>query len=128
MLDREQTLIAKRKFWDQRQNARYRGIQWELTYDQWITIWLGSGQWHNRGIKSRDAYVMSRLGDQGPYSVDNVEIKTNYDNVMEGNLGRKKPHLIISCCVCRTETSATTIGQHYGTAKCRKKALRRGLS
>jgi hypothetical protein len=119
---------AKRKWYDQRQSARRRGIEWDLPFNDWMKIWIDSGHWHQRGIKSRDAYVMSRLGDQGPYRADNVVIKTNYENVMEGNVGRKKPHLQISCRLCRTETSATTIGLHYGTTKCRKKALRRGLS
>jgi hypothetical protein len=119
---------AKRKWYDQRQNARRRGIDWDLSFDAWIKIWTDSGHWHERGIKSNNAYVMSRLGDQGPYSVDNVVIKTNYANVMEGNLGRKKPQAKATCCYCRKEISAANLDQHYYTTKCQKKALLRGLS
>jgi hypothetical protein len=118
---------AKRKWFDQRQNARRRGIDWDLPFDAWIKLWTDSGHWHERG-KSRNAYVMSRPGDQGPYSVDNVVIKTNYDNVREGNVGRKKPQVKCSCMLCRTVISVANTDQHYNTTKCRKKALRRGLS
>ena len=118
---------AKRKWYDQRQSARRRGIEWDLSFDEWIKIWTDSGHWHQRGIGTRDAYVMSRKGDQGPYSVDNVVIKTNYENVMEGNVGRKKPQVKCSCVLCHTVISVANTNQHYGTTKCQNKALRRGL-
>lgn len=118
---------SKRKWYDQRQNARRRGIDWDLSFDQWLKIWMDSGHWHQRGIKSRDAYVMSRKGDQGPYSVANVVIKTNYDNVIEGNLGRKKPQVKCCCMLCHSTISAANTNQHFNTAKCQNKALRRGL-
>lgn len=118
---------AKRKWYDQRQNARRRGIEWDLSFADWLKIWTDSGHWHERGIKSRNSYVMSRKGDCGPYSVDNVVIKTNYDNVIEGNIGKAKPQLKASCCHCGTVISAPNLNQHWFTASCRKKALRRGL-
>jgi hypothetical protein len=65
-----------------RNDAKKRGIRFELTFDQWLKIWQDSGHLGQRG-KNRNQYCMARFGDQGPYSVDNVEIKTMHDNLTE---------------------------------------------
>jgi hypothetical protein len=64
---------ARRKFNQQRGNARRRGIAWQLTFDEWRNIWLASGKWNQRGIHTGE-YCMARPGDIGPYSVGNVRI------------------------------------------------------
>lgn len=83
-------VTAKKQFKTQRGSAKYRGIIWDLSFEQWTQIWIDSGKYHLRGCK-RGLYVMSRLGDTGPYSVDNVEIKTHADNLSEAHLGVPKP-------------------------------------
>ena len=118
---------AKRKWYDQRQSARRRGIEWDLPFEVWMKIWNDSGHWHQRGTKTRDQYVMSRRGDQGPYRADNVVIKTNYENIMEGNVGRAKPQRKLSCLHCRQVLPISNLGQHYMSAGCQKKAPRTGL-
>ncbi len=85
MLSRYQRYIAHKN------NARYRGIAWELSYSQWRMIWARSGHWHKRGT-SKGKYVMARYGDIGPYSVANVKIITHSANCSEGHLGKHRSY------------------------------------
>ena len=60
-------------FRNQKSRAAGRGIDWLLSFEQWVEIWERSGKINLRGRK-KGQYVMSRPGDAGPYSVDNVGI------------------------------------------------------
>ena len=82
------------QYYQQRWRAMERGIAWKLTYVQWRMIWAKSGHWNKRGRKRGD-YCMSRLGDKGSYSPDNVRIILFTQNVQEGHLGKKRS--IITC-------------------------------
>jgi len=62
-----------RAFQTQRKNARARGIEWRLTLLEWWAIWQNSGNWEQRGL-GQGKYVMSRIGDKGPYAAGNVFI------------------------------------------------------
>ena len=118
---------AKRKWWDQHQSARNRGVEFDFPFEQWLQFWLDSGHWHERGI-GRGKYVMARKGDTGPYRIDNVEIKTQEENLSEGNVGRESTHWMVVCPECGFEYMNRTISQHIGTRRCRmKKAPRRVL-
>lgn len=64
----------RQAFMQQRRNARQRGIEWLLSFDDWWSIWRESGHWESRGI-ARGQYVMARRGDAGPYSSGNVSIE-----------------------------------------------------
>lgn len=66
-------------FRDHRAGAKRRGIPFELTFEQWLTIWQDSGHLHERGVAGHQ-YVMARKGDKGPYSVSNVKIVTAKQN------------------------------------------------
>lgn len=68
---------------NQRSSAKARGIPWELTLYEWLTIWRDSGKLEQRG-KGKNKYCMTRVGDIGPYKADNVVIKTNSENAKEG--------------------------------------------
>lgn len=76
----------KRLYNAQKSKALTRGISWELTFEQWWKIWQDSGRWSKRG-KRMGQFVMSRKGDMGPYSVDNVVIKECGENNREGMKG-----------------------------------------
>jgi hypothetical protein len=76
------SLDLKRDFLIQRQNARKRGIAWELTFDEWVVIWTACALLGKRG-RGRERYCMARKGDVGPYSVANVYICTNAQNVKD---------------------------------------------
>jgi hypothetical protein len=64
----------RKQFNDQKSNAKIRNIEWNLTYEEWISIWESSGHLEQRG-RGNGKYVMSRTGDVGPYSPQNVFIQ-----------------------------------------------------
>ncbi len=73
----------------QKAHAKQRGIEFLLSFDEWIGIWISSGHFEDRG-RGAGAYNMCRIGDKGPYAVGNVFIGTVEQNSSEGNLGRQK--------------------------------------
>lgn len=73
-----------RKYREQKSKARGRGIEFNLTFKEWWDIWQQSGHWNERG--RGQGYCMARVGDTGPYAVDNVEIKTIGENFSESYL------------------------------------------
>ena len=79
------------QFWQafrtQRKNAKKRGIEFNMAFDEWKTVWLDSGKWVLRG-RNLGQYVMSRFGDIGAYTLGNVFIGTNTDNTREALLRR----------------------------------------
>jgi hypothetical protein len=64
---------------DQKSHAKDRGIDFNLSYAQWLEMWLLSGKWENRG-KARGQYQMCRYYDEGAYSTTNCYIGTVEDN------------------------------------------------
>lgn len=64
-------------FSTQRKNARERGIEWEMTFDEWWTIWRP--YYHMRG-RGTNELCMAREGDQGAYKVGNVYLTTHLGN------------------------------------------------
>lgn len=77
--------ILKKRFRQQRADAKFRGIRFDLTFSDWLQIWSESGHLHERG-SGKGRYVMARLGDRGPYRVDNVKIITHEQNSSERRL------------------------------------------
>lgn len=72
-----------------RQNAKDRGIEFLLTFDEWWHIWMQSGFWEIRGNRPGRCNMM-RYGDCGPYAVGNVHIGTHRANVIERNILQRK--------------------------------------
>jgi hypothetical protein len=102
-------------FRSQRNNAKARGIGWELTFWQWWCVWQSSGRWEQRG--RGDGYVMCRNGDLGPYAVDNVFIATAAENSADGQAYRRKDS-DLPIGVSRTRSgrfAAIRRGDHLGT-------------
>jgi hypothetical protein len=75
---------AKLKYRAQKYQARSRKLGFTLTFEEWCKLWNDSGHWNDRGVGS-GKYVMSRKGDIGPYSLDNVFIQSFEQNVTDGN-------------------------------------------
>lgn len=73
---------ATHKFKTQKNSAKSRGIEWNLTLKEWWDIWQEDGKWENRGIGS-GKYVMARICDLGSYSIGNVQIITHNENSVE---------------------------------------------
>lgn len=63
---------AKDAFGRQRYQAQKRGIEWNLSLEQWWDFWQSSGYWDQRG--RGQGYVMCRRGDTGPYEIGNIFI------------------------------------------------------
>lgn len=73
-------------FYSQRNTARERGIEFLLTFDEWLQIWLDSGHLQERGRKCGQ-YCMARFGDKGPYAIGNVKIILHGENLREALVG-----------------------------------------
>lgn len=67
------------RFIKQRQHARRRGVEWRLTFEEWLHVWRASGNFEQRG-RGDHQFCMARIGDSGPYEVGNVEIQTMKQN------------------------------------------------
>lgn len=73
-------MFGRYRYRTHRWTAHHRGIPFELTYKQWLSVWKNSGHFNDRG------YVMARFGDEGGYSLDNVKIITRGENVSEAQV------------------------------------------
>ena len=80
---------ALTKYKYHKSSAKFRGVEFKLTFEEWYDIWLSSGHWEQRGI-GKDKYCMSRYNDTGAYEIGNVFIQTNSNNGKD-QLGRSKP-------------------------------------
>jgi hypothetical protein len=54
-------------YWGKRANAKKRGIEFLLTFEEWWELW--EPHWDNRGGK-----MLCRIKEPGPYAKDNVYI------------------------------------------------------
>ncbi len=71
---------TKGKFTHQRRKAAERGIDWNLSFEDWWNWWMKTGLWEQRG-STKGRYCMCRFGDVGPYSLDNIYVGLHGDNV-----------------------------------------------
>ncbi len=94
--DREKWVLKHPNFWNeyikgpryifnrQRTKAKSRKIEWQLTFEEWWSVW--KLHWENRTLNNLQ---LCREGDNGPYSIDNVYIKTKEENMLEQKQNRK---------------------------------------
>jgi hypothetical protein len=88
-----------RAFEQQRQAAKIRAVDWQLTFAEWYAIWQTSGKLHLRG-RGIGKYVMARTGDEGPYAVGNVQIQLSTQNnrdAVKKWAGKTKAHTGVFC-------------------------------
>lgn len=67
---------------NQCRSASSRGIEFSLSFKQWILIWEASGKLDLRG-RGIGKYVMSRIRDDGGYEIGNVHIQLATQNSRE---------------------------------------------
>lgn len=77
------------RFKQHRQSAKHRGIDFNLTFEQWWELW--APHWEKRGQGSQQM-CMCRKADKGPYEVGNVRIATNKENQQERALEYRTTH------------------------------------
>ena len=82
-------MTPKKAYDDQKRHAGDRGIIWSFTYEEWLEMWLVSGNWSFRG-REPDQFCMCRYGDTGPYSQRNCFISTNRVNQRQRWEGKEK--------------------------------------
>lgn len=70
--------LAKKSYWSQKSSAKRRGIEFNLTFEQWWDLWKPFYQNRGRGIEQ---FVMCRKLDQGAYELGNVTIGTVKSNM-----------------------------------------------
>ena len=70
-----------RKYQKHKATAKIRGIDFQLTFDEWFNIWQQSGKFNLRG-RGSGTYVMSRVNDTGSYAIGNVFIQPNIQNII----------------------------------------------
>jgi hypothetical protein len=78
------TALTKQKlpYHKQKGEARRRGIEFNLTFVEWLDIWEKSGKMAERG-NLPEQYCMARYFDMGAYEIGNVKIVTNRENCKE---------------------------------------------
>jgi hypothetical protein len=76
-------LIPYQAYAQQRNNARRRGIEFKISFEDWFEIWMRSGHWSKRGIGA-GCYCMGRHKDRGAYEVGNVAIISQEENKYKG--------------------------------------------
>ena len=69
---------ARYRIWAQQRNqAQWRGEEWDLDFDTWLQLW--EPLWHLRG-RCRGSWCMSRLDWDLPWSAANVAIITREEH------------------------------------------------
>ena len=116
--------LTKQHFGYQRRSAKGRGIDFELTYEEWLDIWMSSGFAHLRG-KGTGTYCMARHNDIGPYAVGNVSIITFEQNVIDGNKDTAKPKNLPEHAEWRKKLSIANKGKPHSAE--RRKAISDGI-
>jgi hypothetical protein len=79
--------LYRKGYTQHKSNAKQRGIEMRLTFEEWKDIWIASGHWERRG-RGAEKYCMCRIEDEGHYEVGNVFIAQNKLNVSDGNIGK----------------------------------------
>jgi hypothetical protein len=77
-------LTPKGRFVAHKKNARRRGVEFDMSFDEWWTIW--ESHWDGRGMGK---LVMCRTCDEGAYEVGNVRIDSQSNNAKEQHDVRK---------------------------------------
>ncbi len=77
---------------NRRVDSTGKHIEFKLSFDEWLTIWLESGFWEKRGC-GQGQYVMSRYNDVGDYELNNVFIQLHAENTKEAHVGKSRGSL-----------------------------------
>ena len=84
---------AKKQFYWQRcgsydrLDANGKQILWKLSFDEWLSIWIESKKYSQRGSK-KGQYCMSRFNDLGDYELGNVFIQEHSNNISQARKGK----------------------------------------
>lgn len=81
---------AKGRYNSHKSNARYRGIEFNLTFEQWYDWWLSQGIDKNTVDIKHDGQspCMCRFNDIGAYEIGNIYFDTRSNNIRDFGLRR----------------------------------------
>jgi hypothetical protein len=97
-----------------RTDAAGNQIEFKLTFEEWLDIWLESGHLHERGCKAGQ-YCMSRYDDIGHYEVGNVFIQLHADNTRQAGRNPKSiPDPVFTCEHCGITCNSSKYTQYHG--------------
>jgi hypothetical protein len=117
-LSNEPTQKDRQNFLSQKSMATKkngRDVEWKLSFEQWWDWWQATGHFHERGCR-KGQYVMSRIGDIGPYEINNIFCQLHSENLKEAQKGRAKEPVI--CPHCSTKGGkAAMIRWHFNNCK-----------
>lgn len=68
----------KHKYSCNKLKAKSRGIDFLLTFNEWMKVWQDSGHW-----QEREKYCMYRFNNIGAYEIGNVLIMTGKQNIQD---------------------------------------------
>jgi hypothetical protein len=75
----------KEAYRTQRNRAKYRSIDWQFTYEEWIAWW---GDDITKRGKGKGKLCMARFNDTGAYHPNNCRKATHEENAIEAKRGR----------------------------------------
>lgn len=81
--------MYERQYKAHKASAKQRGIEFDMSFVRWLTIWHESGYLLLRG-RGAGRYVMARYGDQGGYTADNVDIVPSEVNLQQEQAVRRR--------------------------------------
>jgi len=90
------------RFFEQRQAAKQRGVEWALDYWTWLEIWETSGHLEERG-RRKGQWQMCRLEDRGGYASSNVFIGRMENNASEGQITKRRIRLARQMAACASK-------------------------
>jgi len=77
---------TKAKYQSHKSGAKARGIEFTLSYEQWLAIWGDSIDQRGRGAQELG---MLRARDEGGYTPNNVRLGTPQENSQEASVARR---------------------------------------
>jgi hypothetical protein len=80
--------LMKKAYIQQKGDAKKRGIEFKITFEEWSNWW--GKDFQNRGVGS-NKLVMARFGDVGPYELSNIKKITFGDNSRECRIKHGAP-------------------------------------
>lgn len=83
--------LAKLKYARHKAQAKFRNIDFNFDFDTWYQWWLSNGIDKNIKVKWNGAYrpCMCRIGDTGPYDINNVYLANHIENVSDAIKNKK---------------------------------------
>jgi hypothetical protein len=80
-------------FLNNKSNAKRRGVVWNLTYEEWWSLW--EQYYHLRG-RGKGKYHLCRHGDIGSYNINNCYVAPREQNRQEQSDNQKAYHKTIT--------------------------------